>query len=106
RTRFGFARVDGVLTRVRAQGGRTPKAPKTLPRHLRPGEVENLIEAPSGDEPLVRRGRALLDPLYPPGLRVPGLVGGDWPGGDLKARVGQLMGKGRKQRMVPFGRPA
>jgi integrase/recombinase XerC len=73
---------------------------------LRPGEVEDLIEAPSGDEPLVRRDRAILELLYAAGLRVSELVGLDWPDVDLSARVLRVMGKGSKERMVPFGRPA
>jgi integrase/recombinase XerC len=95
-----------VLTANPAQGVRTPKVPKTLPRHLRPGEVENLIEAPEGDEPLVRRDRAILEMLYAAGLRVSELVGLDWPDVDLSARMVRVMGKGSKERMVPFGRPA
>ncbi|MEA2601444.1 MAG: integrase/recombinase XerC [Acidobacteriota bacterium] len=106
RSLFRFACLEGVLAANPAQGVRTPKAPKTLPRHLRPGEVENLIEAPAGDEPLVRRDRAILEMLYAAGLRVSELVGLDWPDVDLKARMVRVMGKGSKERMVPFGRPA
>ena len=106
RSLFRFACLEGVLAANPAQGVRTPKAPKTLPRHLRPGEVENLIEAPEGDEPLVRRDRAILELLYAAGLRVSELVGLDWPDVDLKARMVRVMGKGSKERMVPFGRPA
>ena len=106
RSLFRFACREGVLAANPAQGVRTPKVPKTLPRHLRPGEVENLIEAPDGDEPLVRRDRAILELLYAAGLRVSELVGLDWRDVDLPARVVRVMGKGSKERMVPFGRPA
>jgi len=106
RSLFRFACREGVLTANPAQGVRTPKVPKNLPRHLRPGEVENLIEAPEGDEPLVRRDRAILEMLYAAGLRVSELVGLDWRDVDLPARVVRVMGKGSKERMVPFGRPA
>ncbi|HSS77014.1 MAG TPA: tyrosine recombinase XerC [Thermoanaerobaculia bacterium] len=106
RSLFRFACREGVLTANPAQGVRTPKVPKNLPRHLRPGEVENLIEAPEGDEPLVRRDRAILELLYAAGLRVSELVGLDWRDVDLPARVVRVMGKGSKERMVPFGRPA
>lgn len=106
RSLFRFACREGVLPANPAQGVRAPKVPKTLPRHLRPGEVEGLIEAPAGDEPLVRRDRAILELLYAAGLRVSELVGLDWPDVDLSARVLRVMGKGSKERMVPFGRPA
>ncbi|HEY0513140.1 MAG TPA: tyrosine recombinase XerC [Thermoanaerobaculia bacterium] len=106
RSLFRFACREGILEANPAQAVRTPKAPTILPRHLRPGEVESLIEAPEGDEPLVRRDRAILELLYAAGLRVSELVGLDWTDVDLSARVVRVMGKGSKERMVPFGRPA
>ena len=85
---------------------RTPRAPQTLPRHLRPGEIETLLEAPAGDEAPTRRDRALLELLYAAGLRVSELVSLDWDDLDLRERVLRVVGKGGKERMVPFGRPA
>jgi integrase/recombinase XerC len=108
RSLFRFACREGTLAANPAQTVRTPKVPKTLPRHLRPGEVENLLEAPSaaGDKPLAHRDQAILELLYAAGLRVSELVGLDWRDIDLSARVLRVTGKGRKERMVPFGRPA
>ena len=103
---FRFAGLEGSVAGNPARGVRTPRAPKTLPRHLRPGEVETLLEAPRGEEPLTRRDRALLELLYATGLRVSELVSLDWPDLDLKQRVLRVLGKGGKERMVPFGRPA
>jgi integrase/recombinase XerC len=108
RSLFRYACREGILAANPAQAVKTPKAPKTLPRHLRPGEVENLLEAPAvaADTPLGLRDRAILELLYAAGLRVSELVGLDWQDIDLSARVLRVMGKGRKERMVPFGRPA
>ena len=108
RSLFRFACREGTLPANPAQGVKTPKVPKTLPRHLRPGEVENLLEAPAaaGDKPLAHRDQAILELLYAAGLRVSELVGLDWRNVDLSARVLRVTGKGRKERMVPFGRPA
>ncbi|MFL6292716.1 MAG: tyrosine recombinase XerC [Thermoanaerobaculia bacterium] len=108
RSLFRFACREGTLAANPAQGVKTPKVPKTLPRHLRPGEVENLLEAPAaaGDKPLAHRDRAILELLYAAGLRVSELVGLDWRDIDLSGRVLRVTGKGRKERMVPFGRPA
>ena len=89
-----------------AEPVRTPKHEKRLPRHLRPGEIETLLEAPEGDDPLSRRDRALLELLYATGLRVGELVSLDWRDVDLSARTLRVVGKGSKERMVPFGRPA
>ncbi|HYL05428.1 MAG TPA: tyrosine recombinase XerC [Thermoanaerobaculia bacterium] len=121
RSLLRFACREGTLAANPAQGVPTPRLPQTLPRHLRPGEVEALLEAPgraaaAGEAPaagadplaalLARRDRALLELLYAAGLRVGELVGLDWGAIDLPARVLRVVGKGGKERMVPFGRPA
>jgi integrase/recombinase XerC len=96
----------GELTANPAAPVATPKAPQTLPRHLRPGEIESLLEAPAGDSDLERRDRALLELLYATGLRVSEAMSLDWLELDLKGRTLRVIGKGDKERMVPFGRPA
>jgi integrase/recombinase XerC len=106
RTFFRWACRVGEAAANPAQRVRTPKAPQTLPRHLRPGEVEALLAAPQGDAPMARRDRAILELLYASGLRVAELVGLDWRDIDLQERVLRTLGKGDKERMVPFGRPA
>jgi integrase/recombinase XerC len=106
RSLFRFACLTGRIGANPAAGVRTPKKDKTLPRHLRPGEVERVLEAPSADLPLDRRDRALLELLYATGLRVGELVSLDWRDLDLGARVLRVVGKGGKERMVPFGKPA
>jgi integrase/recombinase XerC len=107
---FRYAVREGELPANPAHGVRTPKAPKTLPRHLRPGEVETVLEAADAgdrkDPELGRRDRAILELLYATGLRVGELVSLDWGDLDLSARVLRVLGKGGKERMVPFGRPA
>ncbi len=103
---FRFACLQGRLGANPASSVRTPKQEKTLPRHLRPGEIERLIEAPPVDKPLGRRDRALLELLYATGLRVGELVSLDRDDVDLTARVLRVLGKGGKERMVPFGTAA
>ena len=103
---FRFACRAGVTEQNPAEGIKTPRAAKTLPRHLRPGEIEAVLEAPEGEGPLVLRDRALLELLYATGLRVGELVSLDWRDLDLRDRVLRVMGKGGKERMVPFGKPA
>ena len=106
RSLFRFACREGKLEKNPAAAVRTPKQPRTLPRHLRPEEIETLLEAVAGDEPLVRRDRAILEVLYAAGVRVGELVSLDWNDIDLKGRVLRVLGKGGKERMVPFGRLA
>jgi integrase/recombinase XerC len=101
-----FACREGLITENPAASVRTPKQPRKLPRHLRPGEVENLIEAADGAEPLELRDRAILELLYASGLRVGELVSLDWRDLDVEGRFLRVVGKGGKERMVPFGRLA
>lgn len=97
----------GHLSHNPAAGIKTPKQEKTLPRHLRPGEIEDLVEAPAAQQgALDDRNRALLELLYATGLRVGELVSLDWYDLDLKGRVLRVIGKGGKERMVPFGETA
>jgi integrase/recombinase XerC len=103
---FRWACREEIVPANPAESVRTPKQEKKLPRHLRPGEIENLLEAPEGDGPLVPRDRAILELLYAAGLRVSELVSLDWPDVDLSGRVLRVTGKGSKERMVPFGQPA
>jgi len=103
---FRFACREGTLASNPAASVRSPKQPTRLPRHLRPGEVETLLDAARGDDPLSHRDLALLELLYASGLRVGELTGLDWDDLDLEARTVRVLGKGGKERMVPFGRPA
>ncbi len=116
RSLFAWACREGILGANPAARVRTPKQDTRLPRHLRPGEVEALVETPSDpaaspyvqpeNESLTCRDRALLELLYATGLRVSELVSLDWPDIDLGGCVLRVMGKGGKERMVPFGQPA
>jgi integrase/recombinase XerC len=109
RSLFRFACREGVLGANPARGVPTPKTSRELPRHLRPGEVERLLEdAPPGDgeAALQERDAAMLELLYASGLRVGELVSLDWRDLDISARVLRVIGKGSKERMVPFGRQA
>jgi len=106
RSLFAFACREGIIEHNPATAVRSPKQEQRLPRHLRPGEIETLLEALDGEDPLGRRDRALLELLYATGQRVGELVSLDWKDLDLGARVLRVLGKGGKERMVPFGRPA
>ncbi|MEV7633149.1 site-specific tyrosine recombinase XerD [Microbacterium sp. NPDC089318] len=81
---------------------RPPKAPQRLPKALTIDQVERLLAAPSGDEPIGMRDRALLELLYATGARVSEAVSLDVD--DLAyGDVLRLRGKGDKERIVPVG---
>lgn len=106
RSCFRYGVLRDRLQANPAGGIRTPKTPKRLPRHLRPGEIEDLLDAAGDGGSLPSRDRAILELLYATGLRVGELVSLDWRDLDLSGRVLRVIGKGGKERMVPFGRPA
>jgi integrase/recombinase XerC len=106
RSLFRFACREGTADHNPAAAVRSPKQDRKLPRHLRPGEIEDLLEAVGEGGPLGLRDRALLELLYATGLRVGEMVSLDWTALDLSGRVLRVLGKGGKERMVPFGQPA
>lgn len=107
RSLFRYACRRDLLPTNPALPVRGPKLPKLLPRHLRPGEVEDLLETETGDEPFAEaRDRAIVELLYSSGLRVSELTELDWCAVDLEQRMVRVLGKGNKERLVPYGRPA
>ncbi|HJQ82637.1 MAG TPA: tyrosine recombinase XerC [Candidatus Binatia bacterium] len=84
----------------------TPKQRRKLPAHLTLDDVDRLLAAPAADSLLGLRDRAILELLYSSGLRVSELTGLEWPAVDAEAGLVRVLGKGRKERVVPVGRPA
>jgi len=84
---------------------RAPKAARRLPQTLDADQMARLLEIPAGDS-ITCRDRALMELLYSSGLRLAELTGLDLASIDLKDKVVQVLGKGRKSRIVPVGRAA
>jgi len=84
----------------------SPKQWSTLPKYLNREEIEKLIAAPDGSKPRDLRDRAMLELLYATGLRVSELCGLELTAVERRMGVLKVIGKGNKQRMVPFGEPA
>jgi integrase/recombinase XerC len=84
----------------------TPKREQKIPRHLEVDEMARLLETPDTTGPLGRRDRAILELLYASGLRLSELVGLDLEDLNLGSRIVRVMGKGRKERLVPFNQSA
>lgn len=82
------------------------KRPLRVPHTLTQAQVEALLQAPDESTPLGLRDRAMLELMYASGLRVSELVGLQVHQLDMKAGVLRTEGKGRKERLVPFGQVA
>jgi integrase/recombinase XerC len=106
RTFFRFLQREGRIEKNPARLVSTPRLDRKLPARVEEGEVEHLLEAPDASEPLGRRDRAMLELLYGAGLRVGELVALDLSACDLDSRLLRVLGKGNKERIVPFGEPA
>jgi len=107
RTFTAWAHRDGRLDRDVGAGLASPKPQRPLPSVLRPDQAETLVTAPApGAEPSLLRDALLLELLYATGVRVSELCGLDLDDVDRERRVIRVLGKGNKERTVPFGLPA
>ena len=97
---------EGLATADPTTAVAGPRTPRPLPKALSTDEVDRLLAAPAGAEPVVLRDRAMLEVLYAAGLRITELVTLDVDDVDLTERTVRCTGKGSKDRIVPIGRPA
>jgi integrase/recombinase XerC len=83
----------------------TPKAHRTLPAVLRADEAARLMDVDdaAAEEPVRLRDRLVVELLYATGIRVSELVGLDVDDLDRRRRVLRVLGKGNKERSVPYG---
>jgi integrase/recombinase XerC len=121
RTFFKFCMRERLTRQNPAQLVSSPKLPKRVPRVLSAEEMnaflDNLASPPSRrtgnkkgsqkqreeEKLLLKRDRAILELLYGSGLRVSELVGLDSINVDTHGQMVRVLGKGRKERMVPYG---
>ncbi len=101
-----FLASEGAIPGNPAKIVASPKQEKRLPDYLRLDTVAELIEAPDSQTLPGKRDRAILELLYAAGIRVGELVGLNLGDIDLREGLIRVVGKGRKERIVPFGRSA
>ncbi|HTL11100.1 MAG TPA: tyrosine recombinase XerC [Bdellovibrionota bacterium] len=101
-----YLRRRGDLSRDVGSMVSAPRVQRPLPRFLRIEEIHALLRATDPSNRLGRRDLALFELLYGAGLRVSEVVGLDRRDVDLAGGWVRVMGKGRKERRVPFGPPA
>jgi integrase/recombinase XerC len=126
RTFFKFCVRDGVVMQNPARLVSTPKLPKRVPRVLTAEEMNGFLDNILGGgraagkrkraagalkqqddaKIMMKRDRAILELLYASGLRVSELVGLDLGDIDRAGQMLRVLGKGRKERVVPYGTSA
>ncbi len=84
----------------------TPKVDKRLPHFLAVEEVEKLLSAPQGTSFQSIRDRSILEVLYSTGLRVSELTALNVSDIDITGEIIKARGKGRRERIMPIGKPA
>ncbi len=102
RTFFRFLRREDLVDTDHAALVSSPKQGVTIPSHLTMDEMNHLLEMPDASNPLGRRDRAILELFYASGLRLSELVGLDMESIDVSRKMVRVLGKGRKERLVPF----
>ena len=106
RTFFNYLCREGILELNPAKLVASPRVERTLPNHLNVEQMIRFIETPDTDTVLGKRDRAILELLYASGLRVSELVNLNMQDVDFVNQSVRVKGKGRKERIVPFGEHA
>ncbi len=84
----------------------TPKQEKNIPSFLSEEEMTNFLDLPTSNKPLDLRDNSILELLYATGIRVSELVGINLEDIDMEQRLIRVKGKGKKERILPFGKKA
>jgi integrase/recombinase XerD len=103
---LAFMRMEGDGAAGPEAVVKAPRAPRLLPKTLSESQVEALLNAPDTTQALGTRDRAWLELLYASGLRVSELAALPALSVFLDQGFLKVMGKGRKERLIPFGEGA
>jgi len=106
RTFFQFLMREGIVESNPAKLVATPRKEKKLPVHLSIEDAVRFIETPDSETDFGKRDRAILELLYATGIRVSELVNINLRDIDFRNKLLRVLGKRRKERIVPFGEPA
>ena len=104
RTFLRYLRREGLIEGDAGALVPTPKRDVRMPVHLSEEEMQRFVTAPALDDPLGRRDRAMLELFYASGLRLSEVAGLDVDDVNLSAQMVRALGKGGKQRIVPFNK--
>jgi integrase/recombinase XerD len=98
-----FLKGEGILDSDLTEHLASPRIGKYLPHSIAEDDVEFLLTLPSGDNPAGLRDRAMLRMLWATGMRVTELITLDLEHVDLTTDTVRCVGKGSKERQIPFG---
>lgn len=103
---YRFAIEEGMVTADPTAKISAPKLGKPLPHSISEQEVEQLLKAPDEEDPIGIRDLAMLELMYASGLRVSELISLEFSQISFNQGVLRVVGKGKKERLVPFGEAA
>jgi len=106
RNLYRFLLLEKIAVEDPTENIESPKSIKPLPSYLTEDEVERLLEAPDIKKPLGVRDKTMLELFYATGIRVSELASLTLEGLNQMAGYILVMGKGSKERIVPFGEVA
>jgi integrase/recombinase XerD len=84
----------------------TPKKEKYLPSSMSEDEVDRLLKSPDTSNKIEKRDKAMIEMLYATGMRISELVNLKLTDVDMQRCVAKVFGKGKKERLIPFGEAA
>ena len=98
-----FLYKQKLILKIPTEDIETPKIQKKLPSTLSENEVEKLLKAPKDKNIIELRDKAMLEMLYATGMRISELVNLKEVNVDKNRQVVKVLGKGSKERLIPFG---
>ncbi|MCF7912115.1 MAG: tyrosine recombinase [Candidatus Cloacimonetes bacterium] len=101
---FLFCLKEKIVDEDPTQYLKIPKYEKMLPRHFTEAEMLQLLELPDENSKFGIRNRAMLEIMYSCGLRISEVGSLETRNIDFDNRIVKVMGKGRKERIIPFGK--
>ncbi len=103
RAYFGFLHGESLIDSDPSELLESPRTGRRLPSVLSLDQIEALLEAAKGDDPLSQRDSALLELMYATGVRISEVIGLRVRDLDLQEWLVRVWGKGSKERIIPFG---
>lgn len=103
---FGFLLREGQIKQNPFAAIDLPRSGRSLPKALSQAEIETLLNPPNISTPIATRDNTMLFLLYSTGLRVSELVNLPLAGCNMGAGFVRVVGKGSKERLIPFGSQA